>query len=166
MEEPRFPRSIQECDNLNIPLIYSQYYKGHQEKGLNEPQHSNAYAFAHNNRTQPLESEIEQLSEHEIVVSKSTATSLMHIAAYLGAKNIILCGHDCGTLDGDLYYDNYLEEDWVSSGNWSGITTWMHSLEYESQVVRAFLKQRYNCNIHSLNPFLNLSLESHNYEKL
>lgn len=166
MEEPRFPRSIQECDELGIPLIYSQYYKGHQDKGFNKPQHKDAYVFCHNNRTQSLESEIEQLGEHEIIVSKSTATSLMHIAAYLGAKNVILCGHDCGTLDGDLYYDGYLEKDWTSSGNWDGITTWMHSLEYESQVVRTFLKQKYNCNIHSLNPFLNLGLESHNYKKL
>lgn len=30
MESPRFPRSIQEIDSKNIPLIYSEYYKGYK----------------------------------------------------------------------------------------------------------------------------------------
>ena len=38
----------------------------------------------------------------------------------MGAKNIMLCGHDCGRLDGNLYYEGYMESDWISSENWSG----------------------------------------------
>ena len=58
-------------------------------------------------------------------------------------------------MNGDLYFDGYLEKDWTSAGNWSGINSWMGSLEKESQMVRAYLREKYNCNIHSLNPFLN-----------
>ena len=89
---------------------------------------------------------------------------MIHIAAYLGAKNIILCGHDCGTLDGNLYYDGYIEKDWISAGNWSGINEFMSKIELQSQKVRQFLMDKYDCNIHSLNPFLNLGLEGHKYE--
>jgi hypothetical protein len=83
----------------------------------------------------------------------------------MGAKNIILAGHDAGTLNGDLYFDGYVEKDWTSSGNWSGINSWMSSLENESQIVRAYLRETYNCNIHSLNPFLNLGLEGNLFVK-
>ena len=166
MEEPRFPRSIQACANKNIPLIFSRHYKGSRNKELNTPNHPNAYVFDHNPKESNLVAELASLEEDQIIVSKSTATSLMHVAAYMGAKNIILCGHDCGTLDDNLYYDDYLEKDWTSAGNWSGITTWMTTLEEESQLVRAFLMERYNCNVHSLNPFLNPGLESHKYVKI
>lgn len=165
MEEPRFPRSISELKEKNIPLLFSEHYKGHGVEMLNTPKYENAYMFKHNTRELPLDQEVTNLYEDEIIVSRSTVTSLMHIAAYMGAKNIILCGHDCGTINGNLYYQGYLEEDWTSSGNWAGINSWMSSLEKESQIVRWMLKEKYKCNIHSLNPFLNLGLESNNFIK-
>ncbi len=165
MEEPRFPRSIKELNQLNIPLIFSKYYKGYHSKQKNIVEHNNAYAFSHNPRITHLEEEITNLSDDDIVVSKSSITSLIHVAAYMGAKNIILCGHDCGTLDGNLYYEGYVENDWTSSANWSGITNWISTLEKQSQLVRGYLMEKYNCNIYSLNPFLNLNLEGHKYVK-
>ena len=132
MEEPRFPRSIEELDRLEKTLIYCEYYKGYSTNQKN--------------------------------VVKSTVTSLMHIAAYMGAKNIILCGHDCGKLNGNLYYEGYMEKDWVSAENWSGINSWMGSLQKQTQLVRKYLMENYNCNIHSLNPFLNFGLEGNRYE--
>jgi len=42
-----------------------------------------------------------------LVVSYSTITSAIHLAAYMGAKNIILVGHDSGTLDGECNFDGY-----------------------------------------------------------
>ena len=165
MEEPRFPRSIKKCKDLNIPLIFSEYYKGHLNKGKNTPEYKEAYKFSHNPRTEDIEIEINNLSDDEIIVSKSSVTSLIHIAAYMGAKNVILCGHDCGTIDGDLYFEGYVEKDWVSAGNWGGINSFMSSIERQSQLVRGYLMEKYNCNIHSLNPFLNLGLEEHKFIK-
>jgi len=165
MEEPRFPRSIKELNQLNIPIIYPEYYKGYHSNQKNIVEHDNAYVFSHNPRVTHLEDEIGNLSDDDIIVSKSSVTSLIHVAAYMGAKNIILCGHDCGTLDGNLYYEGYMENDWISSSNWSGITNWMSALEKQSQLVRGYLMEKYNCNIYSLNPFLNLNLEGHKYVK-
>jgi hypothetical protein len=165
MEEPRFPRSIKELNQLNIPVIYPEHYKGVIRKQKNKVQHDNAYVFSHNPRINSLEKEIVELSDDDIVVSKSSVTSLIHVAAYMGAKNIILCGHDCGTLDGNLYYEGYMEDDWISSANWPGITSWMSAIEKQSQLVRKYLMDKYDCNIYSLNPFLNLGLENHNFVK-
>ena len=39
-----------------------------------------------------------------LVVSHSTITSAMHLAAYMGAATVILAGHDCGALDGQLNF--------------------------------------------------------------
>jgi hypothetical protein len=164
METPRFPRSIRKLDSLGIPLIFCEYYKGHRSKELNRPEHSDSYMFKHNPRRKSLTEELQTLGEDELIVSRSSVTSLLHLAAYMGASNIMLCGHDCGTLDNNLYYTGYTEKDWVSAENWSGIGKWVSQLEVESQLVRAFLMKRYGVNIHSLNPFLNLSLEGHQYE--
>jgi hypothetical protein len=176
LEEPRFPRSIKQLDSLNIPLIFCEYYKGYQhyENCLWDPQggekniveHKNSYMFKHNPRSKSLIEELPTLGEDELIVSKSSVTSLLHLAAYMGASNIMLCGHDCGTLDNNLYYTDYTEKDWKSAGNWRGIGTWISRLEVESQMVRAFLMKRYGVNIHSLNPFLNLNLEGHEFKKL
>lgn len=46
-------------------------------------------------------------NDDKIVVSWSTITSAIHLAAYMGAKNIVLVGHDCGTLDNEKNYKGY-----------------------------------------------------------
>ena len=166
METPRFPRSIRKLDTLGIPLIFCEYYKGHRIYELNKPDHSDSYMFKHNPRRKSLKEELQTLGEDELIVSKSSVTSLLHLAAYMGASNIMLCGHDCGTLDNNLYYKGYTEKDWVSAENWSEIGKWISRLEVESQMVRDFLIKKYGVNIHSLNPFLNLSLEGHEFRKM
>ena len=165
LEEPRFPRSIRKLNSIGTPLIFAEHFMGYHEKRKNLPEHNNAYMFNHNARSQDFETELNNLGNDEIIVSRSSVTSLIHIAAYMGAKNIILSGHDCGTLDDNLYYDGYMEKDWVSAGNWSGINSFMSEIEVHTQTVRAFLMQKYNCNIYSLNPFLNFGLEGHEYKK-
>ena len=165
LEEPRFPRSIRKLNSIGTPLIFAEHFMGYHEKRKNLPEHKNAYMFNHNARSTAFETEFNTLDDDEIIVSRSSVTSLIHIAAYMGAKNIILSGHDCGTLDGNLYYEGYMEKDWVSAGNWGGINDFMSAIEVQTQSVRTFLTERYECNIYSLNPFLNFGLESHEYKK-
>ena len=163
METPRYTRSIEQLQSKNIPLIYSEYYKGDDSKEKNIANHSNAYYFKHNSKRNSFDYGLENLLNDEIISSKSTVTSMMHIAAYMGARNIILCGHDCGRLDGNLYYEDYMEKDWQSSENWPGISTRINEIEIETLKVRNYLMKKYKCNIHSLNPFLNFGLEGHKF---
>lgn len=42
---------------------------------------------------------------NKLIVSYSTITTGIHLAAVMGAKNIILVGADCGTIDGMSNFD-------------------------------------------------------------
>ena len=157
-----FKEIISSTDN-DSKLILSKHESGNPHQNLNtvEGEH---YIFDH--PAKPGEKpDISCIAENsdQIVVSYSTITSAIHIAAYMGAKNIILCGHDCGTIDDNLYTNGYLEKDWKSAGNWSGIGTFLSKAENESVSVKEYLKERYSVNIYSINPFLNLSLEGHKF---
>ena len=87
---------------------------------------------------------------------------MLHLAGYMGAKNILLCGHDCGTLDGQLTFDNYYDEPISDT-----VAYWrtMNRFESESMAMRQRLKDVYGCRVYSLNPFLNFGLEGHSYRR-
>ena len=100
----------------------------------------------------------------KIVVSYSTITSGIHMAAYMGAKNIIICGHDCGTIDGQSTIDGYYKEISPVQGSEDGYKRWLGMIENHTTFVCEHLRIQYDCNIHSLNPFINLNLEGHKYQ--
>jgi hypothetical protein len=100
--------------------------------------------------------------EAGLYVSWSSITSAMHFAAYLGAKNIILVGHDCGELDGQTWVKNYGYE----FGNQSDMAEAKqrnYAFEVQSIAVKQKLKNLYECDIYSLNPFINYNLEGISY---
>jgi len=99
----------------------------------------------------------------KIVVSYSTITSGIHLAAYMGAKNIMLCGHDCGTIDGESTLVGYYSNIKPHHGTDERYVEWLSQIENHTTLVCHRLKQVYGCNIHSLNPFINLNLEGHKY---
>lgn len=106
-----------------------------------------------------------------LVVSWSTITSAIHLAAYMGAKNIILVGHDCGKLDGDCFFSGYHTDESIGI-NWGNTDdsltryeNWLSKIETQTLDLRELLKHKYGCNIVSLNPFINIGLEGHKYEK-
>lgn len=86
-----------------------------------------------------------------LVVSWSTLTSAMHLAAYMGCANIILCGHDCADMNGRSNYEGY-----NSGGDYS-------RFEEQSIVVRDWLTAVYGCRIYSLLPFIGLNQEGNNH---
>ena len=156
-EKPTFGQFVEsKCEESFFMAAYRLW---------NTPDYENSYFFKHNSKKTEFDYNLENLKEDEILSSKSTAASIIHIAAYMGAKNIILCGHDCGRLYGDMYYDGYMESDWISSENWPGIDSHTSKIEIETQKLRLYLMETYDCNIHSLNPFLNFGLEGHKFVK-
>jgi|TARA_B100000131_G_scaffold322907_1_gene378690 hypothetical protein len=163
-EEPRFTRLVEELKEKDIPLIYSQYYKGYEDKGVNNCNNPNSYMFTHNPRKKDFDMELMELDiDEEIIVSRSTVTTAVHIAYYMGAKNIILCGHDGGEIDGKMYYHEYVEKDWTSASNWDGIKGFLNNMERETIALKQLLNF-HEVNICSLNPFINLRLEGTKFE--
>jgi len=100
----------------------------------------------------------------KLIVSRSTITTGMHLAAYMGAKDIILVSHDCGLLDGQSNFSNYYsgisDTPW---NNWEEYISWLNQIETQTIVVKKKLQEEYKCNILSISPFINYNLEGHSY---
>ena len=103
----------------------------------------------------------------DIVVSYSTITSALHMAAYMGAKNIIICGHDCGTLGGRSVFKNYYTHNFKPhQGTQAKYIKWIKSgLEQHTIDVANRIREVYGIGVHSLNPFINFGLEGHEYSR-
>lgn len=146
-------KGAEEAAASGIPLIVSEYEWG----GTERKNDVGTWWFPHfPNRHEP---DLSVLGSDRIVVSWSTITSAMHVAAYMGAANIILCGHDCGRLDGRLNFGCYAppaDPVWYRG--------WLREIEAHSAQVRAGLERHYGCRVYSLNPFLNVGLEGHKWE--
>jgi hypothetical protein len=79
----------------------------------------------------------------------------------LGARNVILVGADCGLLDGEANQAGY------KSGNLTGDDplSWLGRWEQHLRAVSDKLRAVYGVRIYSLNPFVNLNLEGHEWTK-
>jgi len=102
------------------------------------------------------------LGTDDIVVSFSTITSAVHIAAYMGAANIILCGVDSGAIDGETNFTNYAGAG--PKSNDENYRNFLAACKQQTIDLRTELKRVYNCNVYSLSPFVNPSFEGHTYE--
>lgn len=146
----------------NPHIIISEYTHGnqaHEKNVFNGPCH----IFQHLQNIEVPRTEI--IGTDKIVVSHSTITSALHIAAYMGAKNSILVGHDCGSIDGKYTIDGYYNDITPAQGE-NNYKKWV-SKDIESHTITVInkLKEVYGVNVHSLNPFINFGLEDHSYEK-
>jgi len=128
----------------------------------NHPEDKRIVLFKHQENKLVLK---ELPNENEIVVSWSTITSAIHIAAYMGAKNIILVGHDCGTLDNESNFSGYHTEETlkIAHKNVGGYKKWIPKIEEQTITLKKLLKEKYDCNVYSFNPFINFGLEGHIY---
>lgn len=138
--------------------------------------HCGNMKHAENNAEQPfyvfdhVENELDRVNldvigtDDRLVVSYSTITSAIHLAAYLGAENIILVGHDCGTIDGQDYMSGYYIPAGMPSSSQEFIDGFIRAIEPQSLAVRERIREVYGCRVYSLNPWINLGLEGHKYE--
>jgi hypothetical protein len=140
---------------FGFKLITSKHSCGTLSYPINE---GADYIFEHNdNKLKQIDLSV--VGTDKIVVSYSTITSAIHIAAYMGAANIIIVGHDCGTLDGATNFPGY-------NAPIAGTTFYrqfLSDIEPQTLALREKLKEVYDVNIYSLNPFINFGLEGHEY---
>lgn len=151
-----------EAYTSGIPLVISRFDCGSLRKftQLSLPRdESDYYVFdhEHNGRT---EVDLSVIGTDKLVVSYSTITTAMHLAAYMGAANIIVVGHDVGMIDGDANIPEYH----APSGGTLAYTNFLGIIEPQTIAVRDRIKEVFGCNVYSLNPWINLGLEGHRYE--
>ena len=107
-----------------------------------------------------------------MVNSHMSITTAIHIAYYMGAKNIVLCGADGGMIDGRVNMANYYSESEYRETSEHGNTCEQFQRtsvshpynELNITVMRDVLRAR-GCNLISLNPFINLGMEGHAYTR-
>lgn len=127
--------------------------------------------FDHDENTRDVFSEepLSCSSDSKLVVSWSTITSAINLAAYMGASNIILIGHDCGVLNGASNIPSYSRRTDGSVDAWgdqnSEYVKWLSLIEAQTLKVRDYYRVHGGPVILSLNPFINLGLEGNIYAK-
>ena len=104
-------------------------------------------------------------SEDKLVITYSTITSAIHLAHYMGAKNIILVGHDCCNLNNESNFTNYHTKESIGFSWGCGpdaikrYNKWLKQIENMTIHIKKILQTDYNVNVLSLNPFINFNLE-------
>lgn len=160
-ESQRADEAWEYCQSSGAKMIVSEWSCGSQSCGKNDLTKCD-YWFEHGeNKMQKLDLSI--IGTDKIIVSFSTITSAIHLAAYMGASNIILVGHDCGTLDGKQNFPEYPEP--IHEKGRKFYKSFLGMIEPQTKAIRERIRQVYGCNIYSLNPFLNFGLEGHEYER-
>ena len=99
-----------------------------------------------------------------LVINKNTTNTALHFAAHLGAKNIILVGHDGCLIDGEANHKKYWRR--FNEGDYKeDYMEWMHGNLELTMLVREKLQLFFGVNIYSLNPFLSFALDGHAIKK-
>lgn len=143
-------------------LVLSEYNCGAYRMGKNPPVADIVFRHPDNCLEDIDLSPVGAENGDTLVVSYSTITSAIHLAAWMGAAVIYLVGHDCGKLDGETNFPGYptaiLGQDFYER--------FLCKIEAQTVKLRAALWDVYGCRIYSINPFVNVGLEGHRYERL
>ena len=91
------------------------------------------------------------------IVGNSSVISAMGLAYILGAKNIILCGVDCGIIDGEKNADGY-------SGKAEYDADFFSSVEAQIESVSSWMREK-GIGVCSINPFVTMRLEGHTFKQ-
>ena len=152
----------QSAANKNALIVMCKHHSGVAKNPLNEKFHPDrTVIFAAKPNVAHRKDQMEALER-----SSSTIISGIHLAAYMDAKNIILVGHDCGTIDKEAHVSGYSKEKAVMQGD-GAYKKWMkkNKVEIKTLKIKEILKEHYDINLYSLNPFINFGLEGHKYER-
>ena len=95
----------------------------------------------------------------EIMTGGTTIINAVGLAVHMGAKNIILCGCDNGSIENEVNYIGYYKGDFKPQQQGHSLTSFQLM-----KLVRIELK-KINTNMYMLNPFLDFNLEGLKYDQ-
>ena len=141
----------------NVPLIMPKHSHGLSATPLNEAD----YIFEHNhNECAEIKFDGVHPYGEKIIVSWSSITSAIHLAAFMGARAVFLIGHDCATLDNYQIAEGYYNgaRPATASGDYP---IWVGKIAPQTAIVRDWLLKEYGVPLISLSPFIGLKHEGH-----
>ena len=132
---------------------------------LTEEYKQNICVYGHNKNIQNITS-IPELRDNQLFVSYSTITTAIYLAYYMGAKNIILVGHDCGLINGESNFSGYHTDETIKiawkNDSQNRYNNWLNNIENDTIVLKKYLNSK-GVNVLSINPFINYNLECNTY---
>jgi hypothetical protein len=141
----------------DVPVIASKHLAGGNNLTLNQAD----YIFEHNqNELDKIDIGDAHPCGNKIIVSWSTITSAIHLAAFMGARAVFLVGHDCALVDGEQTAFNYYE----GVGRLTAAqdyTQWLAEIAPQTLYMRDYLRNEYKIPLISLSPFIGLKHEGH-----
>lgn len=150
----------------------SEYDQGRVENGKVELQGGSWFQYKHPQQPSTLIMDmtpLEQDLDDTLVIGSNTVTSALDFAGrILGAKFVLLCGVDGGSIDGEWNYVGYnggvpcvrVEQ---RTTNGTGIPHVKAQPTLLQQVVAGL--RRYGVGVGSVNPFFDLGLEGHRFAR-
>lgn len=132
---PRFEHGQRDRDELEVDYVYDHLH----------------------NRVAIDDEALSVLGTDMIVVGTSTQISAIHVAAYMGARSVILCGCDGCALDGKMNYRGAYPDDSLDSYH----AEFLSRVAVEIRLLRDAILETYGCHVYTMSPFLGLRHEGH-----
>lgn len=156
------PRDLQSKTKRKKATLLTCKYQGGDTTKTNEILYPEETVLFKPNR----HSELEPFKREEcLTTSASTIATALHFAGYLGAKSILLIGHDCGKIDDEIHVKEYNKSNAITSTEHYQIWMNINSVEAYTLKLKRVLEKLWNIPVHSINPFINFGLEGHHYER-
>lgn len=96
-----------------------------------------------------------------LAYGSSSLHGTMHLAAWIGAKHLVMVGADCGKVDGEPNVSGYPSLGDVNGGPEQDRILSLY--ERDHRRMKDWLVTNYGVSVYSLNPFVNLNLEGHTF---
>jgi hypothetical protein len=158
IDEGVIPESLPKYNysNKNCKLVISEHNRGSKKQGLNTDVEGDYFFFKHRQNQSLWGIEFPDPENNEILVSWTTTTSAIHFAAKMGAKLIIVIGHD------------------LRSGNYKGYSTertlfvrgpsyW----KFRGQAIKTqqFIHENYDSSVAILSPFMGIGYTNNRWPR-
>ena len=152
--------------NNSNKIIIDKKYKNNKNIIVCDNYHN---VMRNSNRIKPEHFYKDNKKVNKLVTTFSTITTGIHLAYYMGAKNIILVGHDCCLIDNESNFTNYHTKEtlsiaWKNDGQ-KGYNFFLSQIEKQTIDIKKLLKNNFDINMYSINPFINYNMEGHKKSK-
>jgi len=142
-------------DNVGT-VVVTRGLRGHHD--LEQLDDDRLCVVEHNHNT--VEKWAGEWPENGLVASHSSITTAMHLAAVLGAKNIIMLGADCGVLDEETNLTGYANNVQHGVSNQASLFS---SFDRQNRICANIIREKYGANVVSMLPFVTPNMEGHSF---